>query len=248
MTVKDTFYEDFWKDKGYTLSYALSHVSEFRYPSIKTLWGNFEKPKKVLDFGCGNGVLPFWLAKSGFADSVLGVDVSETAIRFAKNEFTSSRLQYEHINDIADVAKRDNYDLVVSSHVLEHIKELEPVFSKLKELSSFFIFEVPLEKCLSQKLRKFFTGASWEDNPVGHVNFWNRDQFLTLLEQHGFVVAKEHLYAPILPAKQGTLRGYLQLALLKLLGVHLYSRIAGTHIAVLCYVSVKGEQLHQQAA
>ena len=78
---KDNFYEKYWEDYKYKEKYAFYVAFEDRVPAINKVWSNFKKPNKVLDFGCGNGVLTYLLKCSGFGKNIVGVDVSNTFLR-----------------------------------------------------------------------------------------------------------------------------------------------------------------------
>lgn len=79
---------------------------------------------RVLDFGCGTGYGSHSLAD--VAQSVVGVDVSTAAIRFAQQEYSRSNLGFQDIQPVehsplpfADA----EFDCVVSAQVLEHVPD-----------------------------------------------------------------------------------------------------------------------------
>lgn len=79
---------------------------------------------KILDVGCGVGILSEPLARLG-AD-VLGVDASEASIIAAKKHCSESHLeslQYR-VNSVEDLLKEEHrYDCVIASEVIEHVNE-----------------------------------------------------------------------------------------------------------------------------
>ena len=54
------------------------------YKFLKNFLKNKCENKKILDYGCGNGIHSVWLAKNGA--SVVGIDLSENSIQIAKEE------------------------------------------------------------------------------------------------------------------------------------------------------------------
>ena len=76
----------------------------------------------VADIGCGSGHGCEILKASGAA-SVQGADISKSAIAFArKHFFNSAKFSIQGITDLS-LFRDNSFDLVVSSEVLEHIKE-----------------------------------------------------------------------------------------------------------------------------
>jgi 2-polyprenyl-3-methyl-5-hydroxy-6-metoxy-1,4-benzoquinol methylase len=82
----------------------------------------FSKGKKVVDVGCGSGHGCEVLKKTGAAD-VYGCDVSKSSIAFAKSRFgQSAQFNCQTITDMSRYPA-DFAEVIVSSEVLEHIKE-----------------------------------------------------------------------------------------------------------------------------
>lgn len=96
----------------------------------------------ILDFGCGTGWLSSYLSKYG---EVTGVDISNKSIDAAKNKY--SRINFIHLdassgNQIEELIQ-NKFDIIVSSEVIEHIKEqreyINNIFSLLKDNGSFIM-------------------------------------------------------------------------------------------------------------
>jgi 2-polyprenyl-3-methyl-5-hydroxy-6-metoxy-1,4-benzoquinol methylase len=79
-----------------------------------------EFKEKVIDIGCGNGALSYDMAKAGA--QVVGVDINKDHIIFAQERFHHPGLELIHGDVLKDI-QEDNYDTVVISNVLEHIKD-----------------------------------------------------------------------------------------------------------------------------
>lgn len=79
---------------------------------------------KVLDIGCGGGILSESMAKLG-AD-VHGIDVTEKNIHVAAKHSASSQLaiNYEHITAEALQQREQTYDVVLNMEVVEHVADL----------------------------------------------------------------------------------------------------------------------------
>ena len=70
---------------------------------VKLIEQNKIKKGKILDIGCGLGVSDFYLAAKGF--QTLGLDVSKTAIEYAKKKAEQMKLKCEFIKGFAQDLK-----------------------------------------------------------------------------------------------------------------------------------------------
>lgn len=81
------------------------------------------KDHRVLEVGCGIGTLTSLLAKYISQGTIHAVDISEGAIRFAKDRFKSnSRITFQ-VSDMSDFTSDQLFDRIVLPDVLEHIPE-----------------------------------------------------------------------------------------------------------------------------
>ena len=228
------FYESFWVDATYQQAYAFDSAIRDRFPAIQKVWGGLVSPKRVLDFGSGNGVLTYWMHCNGFGESILGVDVSNTGVANARAVFACEGLRYEHVDFLASSLGEEKFDVVVSSHVLEHIPEPEKVLVQLRDMSDWFVLEVPLEKCLWPDMSYTLRGKQRHENPLGHVNFWTKASFRKFLEENGFLIVRDYHYAsaPYSPYNS-FLKRIIERMLLRIVGLEAYSRVMATHYIVL---------------
>lgn len=94
----------------------LNHQKFYRFTA------QFVSGMRVADIGCGSGYGCRILKESGAA-SVWGADVSEKAVAFARERFgIFADFSVQSITSLNDYANR-NFDVAISSEVLEHIKE-----------------------------------------------------------------------------------------------------------------------------
>jgi SAM-dependent methyltransferase len=241
MKIGDDFYEQFWADSLYQQSYAFDSAVRDRYPAIKIVCGDMRQAGKVLDYGCGNGVLTYWLWCNGFGNEIIGVDVSQTGINNAQKSFARQGLTFATIDALSGLAP-GSFDVVVSSHVLEHIDHPEVALAGIADKAEWLVLEVPLEKCMWQDLVARLKRKSRKDNPLGHVNFWNKATFIQFLKKSGLLVIRDYQYvsAPYSPFNHWLKRG-LELIVLNLIGIRIYSKLMATHYIVLARKIEKGE-------
>lgn len=87
----------------------------------------------VLDFGCGHGAMAIEAAGRG-ATRVLGVDLDEERIGFARSQLRGDYRRYAGIVDFACVdlaAVTDAFDIVLTKDALEHIEDLDGVLREI---------------------------------------------------------------------------------------------------------------------
>jgi ubiquinone biosynthesis O-methyltransferase len=93
----------------------------------------FVENKDVLDAGCGCGYGSEHLAGKG-ARSVVGVDISKQAIKFARRRYSRDNLQFM-VKDCCDLDFNDgSFDFVVSSQVIEHLPCYEKFLADIQRI------------------------------------------------------------------------------------------------------------------
>jgi 2-polyprenyl-3-methyl-5-hydroxy-6-metoxy-1,4-benzoquinol methylase len=126
-----------------------------RYQLLDKLIGDEIYKKKVLDVGCGDGVLSYLLAEKGAVIS--GIDNSKEAIITASEKCK----QFDNIKFIKSSVyelpfDEMSFDYVVSSDVIEHLRDPDKMLSEIKRVwnrrgkiiitSPIKYTEIPLDK------------------------------------------------------------------------------------------------------
>ncbi len=130
--------------------------------------------KRVLDVGCGTGLMAFEIARRG-AKEVVGIDFSKKAIDEASALYRAPRLSFRE-EDIKD--HTGSYDVIVSLGTLEH---MDDPFAALK------LFK----KHLRPGGRILITSPNWS-NPRGYML-----QTLRLLFDAPITLADLHYFTPL---------------------------------------------------
>jgi 2-polyprenyl-3-methyl-5-hydroxy-6-metoxy-1,4-benzoquinol methylase len=108
------------------------------------LQGALPATAKILDVGCGNGVISRYLGRYGF--NVTGIDVSEKAIEIAKSLNTYNNVKFETKSAEQLVAEGEKYDAIICSEVLEHLSNpdaLLEVLNKSLATNGILLITVP---------------------------------------------------------------------------------------------------------
>jgi 2-polyprenyl-3-methyl-5-hydroxy-6-metoxy-1,4-benzoquinol methylase len=96
------------------------------------------KGTNVLDVGCSQGILPLLLGREG--KSVLGLDISQKAIDFAKNalveeaEDVRHNVSYLRANFMLHDFGTDRFETIIIAEVLEHLVNPQDFINKAKTL------------------------------------------------------------------------------------------------------------------
>lgn len=112
----------------------------------------FAEGKHVLDAACGEGYGSHVLAQK--ANSVVGVDVSESAINHAQKNYQQANLQFVKSNVLNMKFKDHSFDLVVSFETLEHLVEHDQLMAEFKRVlkpDGMLLISTPDKKEYSDK-------------------------------------------------------------------------------------------------
>ena len=127
----DEFAYDWWNKSGhYKLLHRLNPI-RLQYILSKCNLNN----KKVLDIGCGGGILSEELCKQGA--KVTGIDSSSKSISIARQHAKQNNYDIKYINkSIFEITDLGIYDFVICFEMIEHINEPNDLIKKIKEHSS----------------------------------------------------------------------------------------------------------------
>ncbi len=171
---------------------------------------------RVLDVGCGNGVISRHLGQFGY--DVLGIDISLKTIDVARSKNTLPNVRFEAISAEALTAQGERYDAVICSEVLEHLDRpgelLKVIHASLKDNGLLVVTvpngQGPRELCVTRPMLKArnhpgfwkfinkvkstlgFKGTtvqSQADN-LDHVQFFTRKALLDIANEHNYQIIK----------------------------------------------------------
>jgi 2-polyprenyl-3-methyl-5-hydroxy-6-metoxy-1,4-benzoquinol methylase len=178
--------------EGKPKSYRRSFDDDYR---IKRLVEAIKLKKgRILDIGCGGGVLTESLHYYFPKANLYGCDVSTSAIKYAK-KFGSGRVKYGVIKN-RKLPYKDNFlDACVCLDVMEHIPDvnffLKEVKRILKKDGQFFLL-VPCEGqpfTFTWFFQKIKIGSKLTYKNWGHIHpEFTHESVKKLLEKHGFTI------------------------------------------------------------
>jgi len=128
--------------------------------------------KKILDIGCGDGVLSYLFAKEG--GIVSGVDYSDIAIKFAKEKTKNYNIDFRQGSAYKLPFKDHSFDIIYSSDVIEHLEDVSAYLSEMKRVAkkgAIIIISTPIK---------------YTEYPLDkeHVVEWFQDEYKLLIDTH----------------------------------------------------------------
>jgi SAM-dependent methyltransferase len=144
-------------------------------------------PREVLEVGCGEGAVLAELGRRGIGETRSGIDISSAAIRRAAGRpgVTEARL----FDGVRIEAPDRSYDLVICTHVLEHVSEPLALLKELTRVARAIVIEVPLERNLSARR----SSARALSQRAGHLQRFDRASMRRLIAATGWRVRGELL-------------------------------------------------------
>jgi len=149
------------------------------------------KNSLILDVGCGDGVLSNLISKE--VKLVTAIDIDAYHVNQNKKKFSNIK-NLNFIND--DVFKfittnKKKYDLILCSHIIEHMDNPMDFLKNIKIYSKFIYIEIPDYDSSYLNLAKleFDIDPKWTDDD--HTFEFNRDTIKEVFKNSGLIILKE---------------------------------------------------------
>jgi SAM-dependent methyltransferase len=156
----------------------LEYGAEFKANSIEELLKRHRiEPETLLELGSGTGAVIRECQRRGLAREYIGIDASEDAVSWARERSRGIRFLVADITSPECELPR-SVDVVVLSHVLEHLEHPRELLAG--------IAEVPLEDLFAARVKNLFRDRT--RNVAGHVQFFTEKSFRRLMESAGFEI------------------------------------------------------------
>ena len=141
--------------------------------------------KKVLEVGAGDGSILKLLADQDFAPEYHAVEISESGVK---------HIQLRELKNLKSVQLFDGYhlpfddnsfDLIILSHVLEHVEHERLLLRELKRVAQHCVIEVPLDyrAGVDTRIKHFLA--------YGHINVYTPTSLRYLLRTEGFGIEND---------------------------------------------------------
>jgi SAM-dependent methyltransferase len=195
------FYADYYRQELQEHAKWLEYGAVEKVNSIAELCSrNRIELRSLLELGCGTGAVIIECERRGLAADYMAVDYSPEAIQYLRSK--APRISCL-VADITDPGfKLDNhFDVIVLSHVLEHLEQPLPFLNAIKERFDFrhLIVEVPLEDLFMPRVKCLFSDR--KQNSAGHVQFFTETSFTALLHSAGLEIDDRRRFVPRMSAE-----------------------------------------------
>lgn len=140
------------------------------------------QPARLLDVGCGEGVVLRHLDRHLSGITAIGLDVDGTGLRVAQSQNSVSLVQG---SVYALPFATGSFDLVLCCEVLEHVDDPDAALAELSRVSgNRVLLSVPHEpiwRIANMARLKYLRHFG---NTTGHIQHWTRWAFLRLVRRH----------------------------------------------------------------
>lgn len=174
------------------LAYHQNSFHQSRFIDILNQY-DWKGNESILDIGCGDGKITVELAKRVPNGSVLGIDISDNAVQFAKNKFPKnqhSNLDFCHL-DFMNSDYTEKFDLIVSVGAIHYIPDqyqaLKRVKDSLKPDGEMLLYLVGLgSDPIWQAMTILLSTPKWQHlKEVMSYGLCSEDQYLSLFHEVG---------------------------------------------------------------
>lgn len=147
--------------------------------------------KKVLDVGCGGGIIGSQIGMTG--NSVYGVDISLSNVKKARSKGIKAK-QCNIENDT--IPFKTKFDIIVAGEIIEHVFDTENFLKKLRRKlnkDGDLIITTPNAAAFGRRLllligRNPHLEPSADTKYAGHVRYFTKDSLEELLKSTGFKI------------------------------------------------------------
>lgn len=165
-----------------------------RRKNLNFLLSKIRKTQTIMDLGCKYGRISSILAEN--AHSVIGVDHDNDAIKIASENYNQSNLNFisadalEYLN-----TNTVQFDVLVLSHILEHLDDPKEFVKKFKNYFTYFYIEIPDidDSYLNHYRKREDLVLLYTDHD--HIWEFDRDSFTELIKDCNLeIVDSEYRY------------------------------------------------------
>ncbi len=151
-------------------------------------------PRRILEVGCGAGRYLRFLEKLYPGTTVVGCDISFTAVKEAASLGSGG---YPLVADAMRLPFKDgSFDVVLAFDVFEHLQDPELAMGECRRVmrsGGLFHSFIPCE-CNPRTLFRWLKGSrlipihSWKFRQVGHIQCFTASQVIEMMRRHGLHV------------------------------------------------------------
>ena len=141
---------------------------------------------RVLEVGAGDGSL-LQLLGQHLADELCALEISDSALQRIRERQIPQLREAQRFDGYAIPYADQSFDLVILSHVLEHVEFERKLLRELRRVARYQVVEVPKDYRfgVDRKVAHFLS--------YGHINVYTPSSLRFLLRSEGFYVLRERI-------------------------------------------------------
>ena len=184
-----------WYQRGIKENFFQKVWHYFRFKNL----GKLIEPSrgKILDIGCADGTATKFILEQSKADLIIGVDVLQSSVDYAKKRFKSSKLKFL----MADAEKlpfeKNQFEAVFCLDSIEHFFEPEKVIREMRRVlkkDGYLVILVHTKSLLFRIIWFFWEntkGWVWKGT---HIRKFSAEQLKKLIKNAGFEMIVERRF------------------------------------------------------
>ncbi|MFD0765944.1 class I SAM-dependent methyltransferase [Mucilaginibacter lutimaris] len=140
--------------------------------------------EKVLEVGAGDGSILQKLSDYNFAPEFHAVEISESGVQHIRSRNIKKVVSVQEFDGYKLPFGDDSFDLIILSHVLEHVEHERLLLREIKRVAKNFVIEVPIDykNNVDKRINHFMA--------YGHINMYTPTSLRYLLQTEGFEIRK----------------------------------------------------------
>jgi ubiquinone/menaquinone biosynthesis C-methylase UbiE len=183
-----------------SISAQVQQAYEKQYESYQSVWREIGaqqkalniieltqglKLNKVLEVGAGDGSILQVLSRHTFAKELYAVEISSSALQQIHQRQLPQLKQAVLFDGYTLPFADQTFDLVILSHVLEHVEFERTLLRELLRVANYQIIEVPKDYRfdVDKKVNHFLA--------YGHINMYTPSSLRFLLKSEGYEILKQ---------------------------------------------------------
>ncbi|TSD64000.1 class I SAM-dependent methyltransferase [Inquilinus sp. KBS0705] len=135
---------------------------------------------KVLEVGAGDGSILKYLSDANFSPEYHAVEISDSGVEHIKARNIKNLTSVQLFDGYELPYEDDSFDLVILSHVLEHVEHERLLLREIKRVTRNMVIEVPIDykPGVDKRIKHFLA--------YGHINVYTPTSLRYLLQTEGF--------------------------------------------------------------
>jgi 2-polyprenyl-6-hydroxyphenyl methylase / 3-demethylubiquinone-9 3-methyltransferase len=191
---------------------VLTYITPARFSYARSVSGPL-RGRRVLDLCCGGGLLAEPVAREGAR--VMGIDISENALRVARRHADAGGLKIGYVRSPAELLPfaDGSFDLVLAFDALEHVDDLPATIRQVSRVlrpGGRLIYDT-MNRTLFCRVAAIWIGENlWPGGPPKGTHDWRKlikpRELVALMAEHGITNVETRGFMPVGVDRRGRLK------------------------------------------